>query len=92
MILTDFLPQFYQGRVCKYAARTGTASSRFCDKLAEGRLAHDFRFNVHQRHTCTADFQWKSGFEPRALPLQSRDLATRPPQPFLSRKNDIIKN
>ncbi|GBO44957.1 hypothetical protein AVEN_107598-1, partial [Araneus ventricosus] len=21
MILTDFLPQFYQGRICKYAAR-----------------------------------------------------------------------
>ncbi|GBM48758.1 hypothetical protein AVEN_191301-1 [Araneus ventricosus] len=30
MILTDFLPQFYQGRVCKYAAGLGISKRSVC--------------------------------------------------------------
>ncbi|GBM69540.1 hypothetical protein AVEN_70425-1 [Araneus ventricosus] len=32
IILSDFLPQFYQGRVCKYTSRTPAIGGHFGDK------------------------------------------------------------
>ncbi|GBO22572.1 hypothetical protein AVEN_251905-1 [Araneus ventricosus] len=44
---------------------------------ARGRLTLDVRFSVHQAHIHDGS-SLESGFEPGALPPQSRDLTTRP--------------
>ncbi|GBN57924.1 hypothetical protein AVEN_136376-1 [Araneus ventricosus] len=65
IILSDFLPQLYQGRVYKYAPRSdgedytsiGTASPNFRTSSARERFTGKVRFSVHKAPN-TADLQW----------------------------------
>ncbi|GBL89625.1 hypothetical protein AVEN_104591-1 [Araneus ventricosus] len=54
MILTDFLPQFYQGRVCKYATRPRLSNSVYLNDLVianrntAGQLRNCHHHPMHQ--------------------------------------------